>query len=409
MDRDACVELDRGDSLAAWRDRFVCPEGVIYLDGNSLGALPTATASRLAEVVQQEWGIGLIRSWDSAHWIDAPTRIGDKIARLIGAGPGEVVAADSTSVNLFKLLAGVLKMKSDRSVVLTERQNFPTDLYVAQSVVGLLGGVCALRVVDRVQLESALDRDVAVLALTHVDYTSGALHDMARLTEAAHRAGALALWDLSHSAGAVSLDVNAANVDLAVGCGYKYLNGGPGAPAYLFVARRWHDALPPALSGWMGHAAPFGFEARYRPAPGIKRQLAGTPLILGMAALEVGIDLWLEVDRALAWRKAQSLGDLFIRLVDGLGGFALQVASPRDATQRGAQVSVRHPQADRVMQALIDQGVIGDFRPPDLMRFGFAPLSTRYVDVWDAANQLGQVLGGRAWAQPDDAPPLAGT
>ena len=359
------------------------------------------TATRLAQVVHEEWGTGLIRSWNAAGWIEAPSRIGDKIARLIGAEPGEVVAADSTTVNVFKLLAGALTLRPGRSIILTETQNFPTDLYVAEGLVSLLGGKHALRVVDRTELASALDQDVAVLALTHVDYATAALHDMARVTEAAHHAGALVMWDLSHSAGAVPVDLNAARVDLATGCGYKFLNGGPGAPAYLFVARRWHEALLPAISGWMGHAAPFDFQGRYRPAAGIKRLLAGTPSILGMAALEVGVDLWLAVDQAAAWRKSQALGDLFIRLLDEIDGFDLQVASPRGATQRGSQVSVRHPQAYRVMQALIDGGVIGDFRHPDLMRFGFAPLYTRYVDAWDAVVRLAQVLRSRAWARPE--------
>lgn len=409
VDRSACVELDAADPLASWRDRFECPEGIIYLDSNSLGALPRATGTRLAQVVQDEWGTGLIRSWNAAHWIDAPARIGDKLARLVGAEPGEVIVADSTSVNLFKLLAGALKVKPDRPLILTEKQNFPTDLYIAQGLVDLLGGSHGVRVVDRADLESALGHDVAVLALTHVDYATSALHDMAGLTEAAHRNGALALWDLSHSAGAVPLNLNGAHVDLAVGCGYKFLNGGPGAPAYLFVARRWQDALPAALWGWMGHAAPFAFEGGYRPATGIMRQLVGTPSILAMAALEVGIDLWLEVDRTTARHKSEALGNLFISLVDDLPGFDLEVASPRDPTQRGSQVSLRHPHADRVMRALIDHGVIGDFRRPDLMRFGFAPLYTRYVDVWDAVLRLGQVLRSHAWARPEYGHALAVT
>jgi kynureninase len=409
VDRKACAELDRQDPLAHWRDRFECPEGVVYLDGNSLGALPKATAERLDHVVREEWGTGLIRSWNTAHWIDAPSRIGDKIARLIGAERGEVVATDSTSVNLFKLLAAAIKLHPDRPVILTEAQNFPTDLYIAEGLVDLLGGAHALRVVERADLEQALDDTVAVLALTHVDYASGSFHDMPRLTEAAHRRGALALWDLSHSAGALPMDLNASQADLAVGCGYKYLNGGPGAPAYLFVARRWQDALRSPLTGWMGHVDPFGFEARYRPAPGVQRQVAGTPPILAMAALEVGVDVWLQVDLQAARRKSQALGDLFIRLVDTIDGFELEIASPRDAAQRGSHVAVRHPQAYRVMRALIDAGVIGDFRTPDMMRFGFAALYTRYVDIWDAVRRLDHVLRSQAWARPEYARKLAVT
>lgn len=398
MNREACAELDRQDPLAPWRDRFEVPEGVVYLDGNSLGALPKATSTQLARVLRDEWGTGLIRSWDAAHWIDAPQRVGGKIARLIGAEADEVVAADSTSVNLFKLLAAALRLRPERPVILTEATNFPTDRYIAEGLVDLLGGTHELRLVDRDDLTQALDDGTAVLALTHVDYASAAVHDMPALTEAAHRCGALALWDLSHSAGAVPVDLNGSQADLAVGCGYKYLNGGPGAPAYLYVARRWQDALRSPLSGWMGHADPFAFEARYRPAPGISRWLAGTPSILAMAALEVGVDIWLQVDQQAARHKSQALGDLFIQLLDSLIGLDLEIVSPRQGDRRGSHVSVRHPQASSVMETLNREGVIGDFRPPDVMRFGFAALYTRYVDIWDAASRLAQILHRRTEA-----------
>jgi kynureninase len=403
MDREACVELDRQDPMAHWRDQFECPEGVVYLDGNSLGALPKATSVRLAHVVSDEWGTGLIRSWNAAHWIDAPQRIGGKIARLIGAEPDEVLAADSTSVNLFKLLAVALRLRPDRRVILTEASNFPTDRYIAEGLVDLLGPRVELRVVERADLNQALDKDVAVLTLTHVDYGSALIHQMPAFTQAAHRHGALALWDLSHSAGAVPVDLNACQVDLAVGCGYKYLNGGPGAPAYLYVAKRWHDAVVSPLPGWMGHASPFAFEPNYRPAPGITRLLAGTPPILAMAALEVAVDLWLQVDLQAARRKSQALGEVFIALLDSLTGLELEVASPREPERRGSHVSVRHPRAPSVMQALIHDGVIGDFRQPDLMRFGFGALYTRYVDVWDAVASLGRILRNRTWARPEFA------
>jgi kynureninase len=404
VDREACIEFDRQDPLAGFRDQFVCPEGLVYLDGNSLGALPKATAQRLHQVVEQEWGEGLIRSWNRAGWIDAPARVGDKIARLIGAGPGEVIVADSTSVDLFKLLAGALKAQPGRHFILTESGNFPTDIYIAEGLVDLLGAGREVRAVDRDQLEAALDPSVAVLMLTHVDYASGFIHDMRRLTEAAHRVGALALWDLSHSAGAVPVDLNAADVDLAVGCGYKYLNGGPGAPAYVFVAHRLQEPIGSPLWGWMGHTAPFAFEPHFRPAPGIKKQLAGTPSIIALTALEAAIDLWLQVDRAEVRRKSQAITDLFIRLVEERAGeFGLEIASPLDRSVRGSQVSVRHAQAYRVMRALIDRGVIGDFRTPDLMRFGFAPLYNRYVDAWDAAAALHQVLETRSWERPEYA------
>ena len=409
MDRDGCLELDRNDPLRGLRDRFSLPDGLIYLDGNSLGALPRATPDRLRRLVDDEWGNGLIRSWTEAGWIEAPRRIGDKIGRLIGAGPGEVVVADSTSVNLFKLLAGAVRAQPGRHFILTEKQNFPTDIYVAEGLCRLIGGSAQLRVVDRSQLESALDSSVAVLALTHVDFSTGALHDLARLTDAAHRVGALTLWDLSHSAGAVPVDLGAAGADLAVGCGYKFLNGGPGAPAFLFIRAPLQDAMEAAISGWMGHASPFDFEPHYRPAPGIQRQLAGTPSIVAMTALEAAIDLWLEVDRDSVWRKSRDLGDLFIDLVDAARLDGVSLASPREAGRRGSQVSLRHEQGYAVMRALIDRGVIGDFRVPDIMRFGLTPLYTRHVDVYDAVAALREVLDSRQWDRPSYRTRLAVT
>ena len=380
------------------------PDGVIYLDGNSLGALPRQTLPRLTQAITDEWGSGLIRSWNAAHWIEAPARIGDKIARLIGARAGEVIVADSTSVNLFKLLAEALRVQPGRHFILTEASNFPTDLYVAQGLIDFLGGNHALRVVERSELERSLDGSVAVLMLTHVDYGSGEIHDMRRLTTAAQKVGALMLWDLSHSAGAVPVNLNASEVDLAVGCGYKFLNGGPGAPAYLFMARGLQEAMQSPIAGWMGHVAPFAFEPEYRPAPGINRQLAGSPPILSMLALEVAVDLWLRVDQQEARRKSMALGDLFIKQVDETcRDLGVEVASPREARRRGSQVSLRHKDAYRVMRALIDRGVVGDFRAPDLLRFGFAALYTRYVDVFDAVRCLREVLTSRAWNRPEYA------
>jgi kynureninase len=402
VDRETCLSFDRQDPLAAVRNEFALPEGVIYLDGNSLGALPRATPRRLDDVISREWGDGLIRSWTAAQWIEAPARIGDKLAHLIGAAPGEVIVADSTSVNLFKLLAGALRLQPERHFILTEAQNFPTDLYIAQGLIDLLGGNHALRVVERGQLEAAIDGSVGIVMLTHVDYSGGEIHDMRGLTAAAHKYGALTLWDLSHSAGAVPLDLDGCQVDLAVGCGYKYLNGGPGAPAYLYIARALQEAMRSPLSGWMGHAAPFAFEPGYRPAAGMVRQLAGTPPVLSMLALEVAVDLWSRVDQKEARKKSMALGDLFIRLVDDTcRDLGVEVASPRNAESRGAQVSLRHKEAYRVMRALIDRGVIGDFRVPDLMRFGFAALYTRYIDVFDAVRSLREVLASRAWQRPE--------
>jgi kynureninase len=410
VDRETCLSFDRQDPLAPLREEFDLPPDVIYLDGNSLGALPKQTLPRVTDVIGREWGNGLIRSWNAAQWMKAPARIGDKIARLIGAKAGEVIVADSTSVNLFKLLAGALRLQPGRHFILTERSNFPTDLYIAEGLVDLLGGNHVLRAVERDEVEHALDGSVAVLMLTHVDYATGEIHDMRAITAAAQKVGALMLWDLSHSTGAVPVDLNASGVDLAVGCGYKYLNGGPGAPAYAFIASGLQNAMQSPLSGWMGHASPFAFEPEYRSAPGITRQLAGSPPILSMLALEVAIDLWLRVDQQEARRKSMALGELFIQQVDETcRDLGLEVVGPRDAQRRGSQVSLRHQDGYRVMRALIDRGIIGDFRTPDLMRFGFAPLYTRYVDVFDAVRGLREVLASRAWDRPEYATRLAVT
>ena len=402
VSRGDLEKLDAADPLAAAREAFVLSPAVIYLDGNSLGPLPRAAAARVAHVVEREWGEGLIRSWNAAGWIDAPARVGDKIARVIGAGPGEVLVCDSTSINLFKALASALDLAGGRRTIVSERENFPTDLYMMQGLVGLLGGRAALRVVSAADVETAIGADTAVLALTHVNYRSGAMHDMAALTRRAHECGALTVWDLSHSAGAMALDVRAAGVDFAVGCGYKYLNGGPGAPAFIYVAERHHARFRQPLSGWLGHAEPFAFEEAYRPAAGIARCLVGTPPILSLAALETGVDLLLEQDLAAVRAKSERLTEVFIRLVeDRCAVHELAVLSPRDAAARGSQVSVRHPDGYPVMQALIARGVVGDFRAPDILRFGFSPLCVRYVDVWDAVTELARVLDTRAWDAPE--------
>jgi kynureninase len=402
IDRDRCLELDRQDPLASLREAFHLPEGVIYLDGNSLGALPRAARERLAHVVDAEWGEGLIRSWNQAGWIAAPARLGARLAPLIGAQAKEVVVADSTSVNLFKLIVGALRLRPGRRVVVSEAGNFPTDLYVAQGAIELLGQGHELRHVEPEGVAESLDDDVALVMLTHVDFKTGRVHDMAAVTRAAHEAGALMLWDLSHSTGALPVDLNGANADLAVGCGYKYLNGGPGAPAFLYVAGRLQDQLPPALTGWMGHATPFAFETAYAPAPGIARQLCGTPPILSMAALEAALEMWERVDMAEVRRKSMALGDLFIRLIEARcadAGFTL--ASPREAAARGSQVSYHHESGYPIMQALIARGVIGDFRAPDLLRFGFTPLYLRYVDLWDAVDVLAEIMTDAAWDTPE--------
>lgn len=386
--------LDAADPLGAYHERFTLPEGVIYLDGNSLGALPKATPARLAEVVQGQWGEGLIRSWNSADWIGMPQRVGAKIAPLIGARPHEVIAADSTSVNLFKLIAAALALRPGRKVILSEPGNFPTDLYMIDGLEAQ--GLATRRLAPRDQLVEALDGDVALLLLTHVHYKTGALHDMAALTRAAHDAGALVLWDLSHSAGALPVDLNACGADFAAGCGYKYLNGGPGAPAFAFVAERHHAALRQPLTGWMGHAAPFAFSDDYTPAEGMNRLLCGTPPILGLAALEVGVELIAEIGVDRLYAKSQRLSEFFRLCLSELG-VDLDLVSPPDPARRGSQLSFRHPEAYALSQALIARGVIGDFREPDILRLGFAPAYLRLQDIAEAARHVAEVLAGREW------------
>ena len=402
--RDQLVALDAVDPLAPMRGRFLLPEGVIYLDGNSLGALPAATPERVARVIREEWGEGLIRSWNSAGWIDLAQRVGDKIARLVGAPPGSVMVADSTSVNLFKLLAAALKLRPGRRVILSEQGNFPTDLYIAEGLRDLLGGGHELRTVAADQVTSALSGDIAVVMLTQVNYHSGRMHDMAAITRAAHAAGALVLWDLAHSAGAMPVELAACDVDLAVGCGYKYLNGGPGAPAFLYVAPALQDAIRFPITGWLGHAAPFAFEAGFRPATGIQAATVGTPPVLSLAALEVGVDLALEADLTLVRTKSLLMSRTFAALVtDCCGDHGLRRVSPEEPERLGSQVCFAHPEAYAVMQALIERGVIGDFRAPDVLRFGFAPLYLRHADLWDAVEILRDVLDTGAWRDPRHA------
>ncbi|PKP88132.1 MAG: kynureninase [Alphaproteobacteria bacterium HGW-Alphaproteobacteria-16] len=387
-------EFDAADPLAVFRDRFALPEGVIYLDGNSLGALPKATPAAIARVVEQEWGEGLIRSWNSADWFAMAGRIGGKIAPLIGAAPHEVIACDSTSVNLFKLIAAALTMRPGRKVILSEPGNFPTDLYM---IAGLeRQGLATRRLAKRDKLAEALDGDVALLLLTHVHYKTGAMHDMAALTRAAHAAGALVLWDLSHSAGAVPVDLNAVGADFAVGCGYKYLCGGPGAPAFAFVAERHHASLAQPLTGWFGHAAPFAFDDDYAAAPGIERLQCGTAPILGLTALEVGVDLIAEIGVGRLYEKSRALSDFFGECLSARG-VELDCVSPTDSGARGSQLSFRTPRAYAICQALIARGVIGDFRDPDVLRLGFAPAYLRFADMAEAARHIAEVLESAEW------------
>lgn len=395
MTREEARALDAADPLAGFRDRFALPADTIYLDGNSLGALPRATPAAMAAMVEQAWGERLIRSWNEG-WIDAPARLGGKIAPLIGAGADEVIVGDSTSANLFKALVAALRIDPVRRVVLSEAGNFPTDLHVAEGAVACVPGA-TLRVVPRGEIEAAIGPDVAVLLLTHVHYKTADRFDMAALTAAAHRAGSLMLWDLSHSVGAVPIDLTGAGADLAVGCTYKYLNGGPGAPAFLYVATRWQERLASPLSGWMGHAEPFAFTDAYAPAPGMKRWLAGTPPMLAMAALEAGLDLWATVDRDAAWAKSAALW----RIMAVAGAAAgLECVTPADPAARGSHISFRHLHAHAITQALIARGVIGDFRDPDILRLGLTPLYLSHEDVWRAGDMLAQVMASGEWKEP---------
>ncbi|MEL0132453.1 MAG: kynureninase [Rhodobiaceae bacterium] len=401
---DHASALDAGDPLAGLRDSFTLPADVIYLDGNSLGALPRAVPDRIAATVTGDWGDGLIRSWNEADWINAPRRIGAKIAPLIGAAPDNVIAADSTTVNLFKVLSAALALRPRRQKIITETRNFPTDNYIAEGVIRQTGGAHRLVHADGVTaIADLLDDDVAVLMLTHVNYRDGSVHDMAGLTRAAHDAGALVIWDLAHSAGVMPLDLAGCDVDFAVGCGYKFLNGGPGAPAFLYVAPRHLGGDGQPLSGWFGHADPFGFAPHYRPAGDITQYLCGTPPVISMVALEAALDLWDGIDMRQIHAKARQLTGYFIDLVEArCGGHDLALISPRDAMRRGAQVAFTHPTGGHaIIAALIAEGVIGDFRAPDVLRFGFAPLYTRFVDVWHAVDRLADILDQRRWDKPE--------
>ena len=398
---DHALALDAADPLRGCRDWFALPPELIYLDGNSLGALPRATPEAMRRVVTGEWGTDLIGSWNSHDWIGLPQRLGNRIAPLIGAGDGEVLVCDSTSVNLYKLIVAALAARPGRRTIVTEADNFPTDVYVAQGVMATMGQGHRLNAVAADALLQAIDSDTALLMLTHVHYASATLHDMAALTRAAQAAGALVLWDLSHSAGAVPVDLAGCNADLAVGCGYKYLNGGPGAPAFLYVAKRLQQQLATPLSGWMGHAAPFAFVQDYAPAEGIDRFLCGTPSVLAMAALEQGLALFERVDRAALFAKGRRLGDYYIALMEArCAAMGFTLASPRDGTLRGSHVSHAHPQAWPICRALAARGVVGDFRAPDMLRMGFAPLYTGFADVWHAVDVLADIMATGAWDDP---------
>ncbi len=398
MTRDETEKLDASDPLAFARERFVLPDGTIYLDGNSLGALPKATSPHLFDVVERQWGEDLIASWNKHGWIDAPMRVAAKLAPIVGAKPGELLVADSTSVCLFKLLAAAVRARPTRRTILVQEGNFPTDTYVAEGLAEMLG--LELRRADSGDIANAIDAETAVVSLSHVDYRSGARVDMVAVNAAARTAGTLVVWDLCHSAGAIEVDLNGSSCELAVGCGYKYLNGGPGAPAFIYVAQRLQDELQPPLQGWMGHAEPFAFEDSYRPVGGIARFLTGTPSILALTALDAGLDTFAGIAMADVEAKSRALLELFIAEVEARCGDEVRLFGPRDLSLRGSHVCFAHPEGYAVMQALIARGIVGDFRAPDLMRFGFTPLYTSFEEAWRAADALADILASREWDQP---------
>ena len=390
------IAADAADPLRDCRERFVLPEGLIYLDGNSLGPLPRGAAERQREVVEGEWGEGLIRSWNRHDWIDAPQRIGARIAPLIGARPNEVIVTDSTSVNLFKLLVAAARL-SDRSVLLSESGNFHTDLHIASGVADLMDLI--LDIAPRAEIERRIGADTNLVLLTHVHYKTAERYDMAAVTRRAKQAGALTVWDLSHSVGAVPLDLNGAGAELAVGCGYKYLNGGPGAPAFLYVAEHLQERLVSPLRGWMGHAQPFAFTDEYVPARGLDRFLAGTPPILSLAALEAGLDTFEGVTMERLWTKSRAMFDVFYGLVEQRCP-ELECVSPRAPEQRGSHISFRHTHAFELCQALIAEEVIGDFRAPDVIRFGLTPLYLGFEEIWRAVDIMARILDSGSWRDP---------
>ena len=401
LGRDAAVARDARNPLADRRDLFLLPEGTIYLDGNSLGAMPRAVPDRLARVVTQEWGGDLISSWNTADWINLPGQVGAKIAPLVGVPGHDVWVSDSTSVSLFKTMVAACRLRPERKAIVVEEGTFPTDGYIAASVARMLG--LELRWCGSADPVASLDEDVALVSLTHVDFRTGAMFDMGAVTRAVHQSGALILWDLCHSTGAVPVDLAEHEVDFAVGCTYKYLNGGPGSPAFMYAAPRHQGDLDQPLSGWMGHARPFDMELGYEPVDGVGRLASGTPPILALAALDAALDVFDGVDHATLRAASLSLTDYFIALVDARLGSVFEVVTPRDRDHRGSQVSVRHEHAYGVVQALIDRGVVGDFRTPDVARFGFAPMYLTLADVYDAVDQLVEVMDNEEFARPEYA------
>lgn len=386
--------LDKQDSLAGLRQQFLLPQNTVYLDGNSLGPLPVAAKERAVEVVNQQWGQDLITSWNQHAWIDLPQQCGELIAPVIGAAPGQVICCDSISVNLFKVLSGALKMQQGRQKVVTTKDNFPTDIYVIEGLKQQLGAAsCELVLSDESDIEAQLDESVAMLLLTQVNFRSGRLLDMQRITEAAHARGILVIWDLAHSAGALPVKLDECKADFAVGCTYKYLNGGPGAPAFIYVAHRHQTAFKQPLSGWMGHAAPFSFDSDYAPVQGVKQNLSGTPAVIAMSVLEAALSIWSQVDMLQVRQKSLAMGEFFLECLKACElDKELLCVSPDSALERGSQLAFQHEQAYAICQAWIDAGVIADFRAPDLLRIGFTPLYVSFEELWIAVNKLKLII-----------------
>ena len=398
LTRDALVAMDKEESLKSFRDQFELPDGMVYLDGNSLGAQPKAALDVAVDVVKRQWGRDLIKSWNTAGWFEMPYKLGDKLARLLGADQGEMLVTDSTGINLYKTLALATKLNPDRSVILMESDNFPTDVYMAQGLIEQLGRSHTLKLVPGDEIMNAIDDTIACVSITQVNYKTGRLLDMAAITAKAHACGVLTIWDLCHSAGALPVDLNACNADFAVGCTYKYLNGGPGSPAFIFVAKRHQNKATQPLSGWWGHKDPFAFNRDYEASSGISQMASGTQPITSMAMVDCGLNMFLDADMAEIRKKSTALCDLFIELVESrCGGYGFELNSPRDGTKRGSQVSFNHASGYAIVKALIARGVIGDFRAPANMRFGFAPLYIRYVDVWDAVEHLRDIMASEEW------------
>lgn len=394
MNREKCLELDQSDPLTHYRGEFLLRENTIYMDGNSLGPLPKRVLRRMETTLREEWGLDLIQSWNKNNWIDLPLKVGEKVAKLVGAKKGQVICCDSISVNLFKVLAAAIYMNPKRSVIISQDDNFPTDLYMAQGLSSLVGeNKCRLKLVELSELNNSLDESVAVLMLTEVNFRSGERHDMKALTELAQQKGILVIWDLAHSAGAFPVELDACNVDFAVGCGYKYLNGGPGAPAFLYVAKRHQSQLKQPLCGWMGHRSPFAFNTEYYAAEGIQKLLSGTPPILSMVALDSALDVFASLNLDHARKKSIALSEIFIKLMASDNHLnKLKLISPMDPHHRGSQLAYCHDHAFAISQALIEENIIVDFRAPNIIRFGFTPLYLRFIDIYVAVEKLATIM-----------------